>query len=411
MGWSAFASCHRMSRDCISVFLLSDSILRGGSLCGDTVKETFRFEALDGMRGICALLIACSHFPAPYLGDQLVLFRHAFVFTNLFFGLSGFILLSVYREKLVNVRHYLSFSGKRIKRLLPVHLVTTVVIVMVPVVAWWLQCLTTWFIPGMQSGEMPPLPWDTYAFLVHLFLLQGGGLLPHLVYNFPAWSLGAILYCSLLMGAVLVFAHRLRIIFFVLFCSVSVYILLKHAPHGIISSHDYGIFRALSCFFLGALAAEIRCRYHSLPPVMVRWLPLLQTLMLMVVLTFMTAVRGDTWMAFGLLPVLTLFLLIFSYDEGDYARALKLPVFRWLSERAYSVFMNQALLLFLGAEVQRCCELLNLSLFNTRVAGTVILALYLFLLLLLSDQTWRHIECRFNKKRTTEQCPLQGNKI
>ncbi|HAO0310506.1 TPA: acyltransferase [Escherichia coli] len=364
------------------------------------MKETHRFDTLDGMRGICALLIACSHFPAPFLGEQWVLFRHAFVFTNLFFGLSGFILLSVYRERLTTFRHYLLFSGKRIKRLLPVHLVTTLLIMIVPVVSWWLQCLTTRFILGETPGGMPALPWDGYAFLVHLFLLQGGGLLPNLVYNFPAWSLGAILYCSLLMGGILVFARRLRIILFTLICSVSVYILIKYAPHYMTSSQDYGIFRALSCFFLGALAAEIRCHYCVLSSKVLRWLPLLQTLMLMVVLAFMTVVKADTRQTFLLLPMLTLFLFVFSYDGGDYTRALKLPVFRWLSERAYSVFMNQALLLFLGAEVQRCSELLGLSPFNTRVSGTLVLVLYLFLLLLISDWTWRHIECRFNKKHS-----------
>ncbi|CAD6177309.1 putative acyltransferase [Escherichia coli] len=364
------------------------------------MKETLRFDTLDGMRGICALLIACSHFPASFLGDQWVLFRHPFVFTNLFFGLSGFILLSVYRERLTTFRHYLLFCGKRIKRLLPLHLVTTLFIMIVPVVSWWLQCLTTRFIPGETPGGMPALPWDSYAFFVHLFLLQGGGLLSTLVYNFPTWSLGAILYCSLLMGIILVFAGRLRIILFTLICAVSVYVLIKYAPHYMTSSHDYGIFRALACFFSGVLAAEIRCHCRALSPDVLRWLPLFQTLVLMSMLALMTVVQADTWLTFLLLPVLTLFLFVFSYDEGDYAGALKLPVFRWLSERAYSVFMNQALLLFLGAEVQRCSELLGLSPFNTRVAGTLTLVLYLFLLLLLSDLTWRHIECRFNKKRS-----------
>ncbi|HAO0315475.1 TPA: acyltransferase [Escherichia coli] len=366
------------------------------------MKETHWFHTLDGMRGICALLIACSHFPAPFLGDQWVLFRHAFVFTNVFFGLSGFILLSVNRERLTTFRHYLLFSWKRIKRLLPVHLVTTLfIIIIVPVVSWGLQWLTTKFILGETPGGMPALPWDSYAFLVHLFLLQGEGLSPVLVYNFPTWSLGAILYCSLLMGSILVFAGRLRIILFTLICSVSVYILIKYAPHYMSSSQDYGIFRALSCFFLGVLAAEIRCHYCVLPSKVLRWLPLLQTLMLIVVLAFMTVVKADTWQTFLLLPVLTLFLFVFSYDGGDYTLALKLPVFRWLSERAYSVFMNQALLLFLGAEYQRCSEILGLSPFNTRVGGTLTLMLYLFLLLLVSDWTWRHIECRFNKKRSS----------
>ena len=166
------------------------------------------------------------------------------------------------------------------------------------------------------------------------------------------------------------------------------------------SSQDYGVFRALSCFFLGVLAAEIRCHYSVLSPNILRWLPFLQTLMLMAVLAFMTVVKSDTWQTFLLLPMLTLFLFVFSYDSGDYSRALKLPVFRWLSERAYAIFMNQALLLFLGAEVQRCSELLGLSPFNTRVGGTLTLVLYLFLLLLISDWTWRYVECRFNKKRS-----------
>ncbi|ECC3213536.1 acyltransferase [Salmonella enterica subsp. diarizonae] len=371
------------------------------------MTRTLRFETLNGLRGICALLIACSHFPAAFLGDQWVLFRHAFVFTNLFFGLSGFILLAVYRERLRTPRHLADFSRKRVKRLVPVHLITTLLILLVPFAAWLLQSLIDSLMPGRSPGGLPALPLDVRSLLVHVFLLQGFGLLPQLVYNFPAWSLGAIFYCSLLLGGLLCFTRRIRIVMYGVICLGAVVVLLRDAPHYLTSSWDYGIFRALSCFFLGALAAEVRCHYRTLSPRLAHWLPLLQTLTLMLVLLLATAVQTDSLMTFALLPALTLFLWVFSYDGTDYARALQLPVFRWLSERAYSIFMNQALLLFLGAEMQRSSALLALSPFSSRVAGTFALALYLVLLLLLSDWTWRNIEQRFNGRNVREG--VKGN--
>ncbi|TQN75931.1 UNVERIFIED_ORG: peptidoglycan/LPS O-acetylase OafA/YrhL [Citrobacter freundii] len=362
------------------------------------MKQELRFEALHGMRGICALLIACSHFSAPYLGDQWGLFRNAFLFTDLFFGLSGFILLSVYQGRLTTLRQYRSFVGKRLRRILPVHLLTAVLIVMMPAVAWGLQYLTTFLILDAEPGAMPPLFWDRYAFLVHLFLLQGAGLLPGLVYNFPAWSLGAILYCSLLMGGILFFTRWLRVTLFITLGVVSVWVMLTRAPHYLGSTWDYGMFRAVAGFFTGALVAEVRSHFRTLSPAGKYWLPLWQTLALMLLVAVIVSVQVDTWQTLLLLPALALFLWLFSYDESDYARALQLPVFRWLSDRAYSVFMTHALLLFLGAEVHRCGILSGLSPFTLQVSGTLTLALYLLLLLIISDWTWRHVECRFNGK-------------
>lgn len=373
------------------------------------MTRTLRFETLNGLRGICALLIACSHFPAAFLGDQWVLFRNAFVFTNLFFGLSGFVLLSAYHEKVSTPAQLAHFSWHRARRLFPVHLFTTLLILIVPIISWLLESLINQLIPGLSPGGLPVQTLDVRSFLVHVFLLQGFGFLPQLVYNFPAWSLGAIFYCSLLLGLGLCFSRRMRIIAFSFISLGAVLVLLRYAPHYLTSSWDYGIFRALSCFFLGALAAELRCHYQTLSAHLKHWLPVIQTLTLMLVLMLATAVRSDTLMTFVLLPSLTLFLWVFSYGGTDYSRALQRPVFRWLSARAYSIFMNQALLLFLGAEMQRSSALLALSPLGSRVAGTVVLLLYLVLLLLLSNWTWLNIEQRFAPKKNLTGIKRENN--
>ncbi|ELC1719761.1 acyltransferase [Salmonella enterica] len=372
--------------------------------------RTIRFETLNGMRGICALFIACSHFPAVFLGDQWVLFRNAFVFTNLFFGLSGFILLSAYHGKVGTLAQLAHFSWRRARRLFPMHLFTILLMQIVPIVSWLLYSLINLLILGISPGEFSVQTLDMRSYLVYAFLLQGFGLLPQLSYNFPTWSLGAIFFCSLLLGLGLCFSRWVRIVAFSFISLGAVFVLLRYAPHYLTSTMDYGIFRALSCFFLGALAAELRCHYQTFSPFLKHWLPLIQTLILMLVLMLATVVRPDTLMTFVLLPSLTLLLWVFSYDGTDYSRALQRPIFRWLSVRAYSIFMNHALLLFLGAEMQRSSVLLALTPLGSRVAGTVVLLLYLVLLLLLSNWTWLNIEQRFNSKKNLSGVKREKNK-
>lgn len=85
MGRATDTSCNWKSGSCLFALLLSDCILRNGCVCGGFVKGTHRFDTLDGMRGICALLIACSHFPAPFLAINGYCFV-MLLYSRTFFG-------------------------------------------------------------------------------------------------------------------------------------------------------------------------------------------------------------------------------------------------------------------------------------------------------------------------------------
>ena len=64
------------------------------------VRMPGRFTALDGWRGICALLVALYHFHATSHVEQLGLVRNAYLFVDFFFVLSGFVITYAYADRL-----------------------------------------------------------------------------------------------------------------------------------------------------------------------------------------------------------------------------------------------------------------------------------------------------------------------
>ena len=63
-----------------------------------------RFTALDGWRGICALLVALYHFHATSHFEQLAFIRHAYLLVDFFFVLSGFVITYAYWARLHTLR-------------------------------------------------------------------------------------------------------------------------------------------------------------------------------------------------------------------------------------------------------------------------------------------------------------------
>jgi peptidoglycan/LPS O-acetylase OafA/YrhL len=55
----------------------------------DTADLPKRFAALDGWRGVCAVLVALHHFSANGTIAALPLIRNAWLFVDFFFVLSG----------------------------------------------------------------------------------------------------------------------------------------------------------------------------------------------------------------------------------------------------------------------------------------------------------------------------------
>src|SRR5882757_7822109 len=85
-------------------------------------RNTNRFEALDGWRGVCACLVVLFHFHghSPVYSSALV--RNSYLFVDFFFVLSGFVIAWNYATKLDTWPGVKRFLILRLGRVYPLHL-------------------------------------------------------------------------------------------------------------------------------------------------------------------------------------------------------------------------------------------------------------------------------------------------
>ncbi len=158
--------------------------------------------ALTSLRGIAATVVVILHFAYSTLPEAGVtlsrhtrFFRDGYLFVDLFFILSGFIMTHVYLESFlmgVNKANYWTYLRARFARIYPLHLFTLGVLVSLE--------LLKLFLPNFQAftGNF-----NLTALVANVFMLQAFDFncLPLLwcksTWNEPAWSISVefLIYC------------------------------------------------------------------------------------------------------------------------------------------------------------------------------------------------------------------------
>src|SRR5215217_3522788 len=155
-----------------------------------------RFAALDGLRGICALLVALFHLPLAchLLASPVV--HEGYIFVDFFFVLSGFVIAHAYGTRLTGGGELASFLVRRIGRLWPLHVVVLAVMVAIDCVLYVL--VTRFSVVGPQpfTGQHALDLLLSNAFLIHSW---GIGWLS---WNTPSWRISAELLAYIAFGAV-----------------------------------------------------------------------------------------------------------------------------------------------------------------------------------------------------------------
>lgn len=151
--------------------------------------------ALTSLRGIAALFVLSHHFLFVLL-DKLPriipsqLFYKSYLWVDLFFLLSGFVLAYVYQahfETAVEKPNYRRFIWARFARVYPLHLLMLLLFVLLEAVQWW---LVSRHVAGSEYLQPPFTGHETpLALLSNLLLLQTFHWDSH--WNQPAWSISA----------------------------------------------------------------------------------------------------------------------------------------------------------------------------------------------------------------------------
>jgi peptidoglycan/LPS O-acetylase OafA/YrhL len=285
-----------------------------------------RFRALDGWRGVCALLVAAHHVEAHgrLYGQPLI--RNAWLFVDFFFVLSGFVIAHAYGEQLVPG----DFVRRRFARLWPLH-----VAMLAALIGLELAHLAT--APGAFTGGR-----SLFAILTNLLLIQSLGIQDGETWNGPAWSISTEFYTYLIFAAVFLLTRGWARRILALALSLGgVAILATISRYGMRETFDWGIARCVYGFFAGVLVYD--AWRQGLRPRGTAW----EIAAVAVALLFLTVIPGHRALEYLSVPVFAFAVLVFAGEGGALSRLLTVAPAAALGRWSYSIYMTHTVILAL----------------------------------------------------------------
>ena len=279
-------------------------------------------ETLTALRGVAALWIVLYHYALrfpEFPGRGLI--AQGDVAVDVFFTLSGFILVYVYRAQ-VDIGPFLL---RRFARLYPVHLAT-------------LMALLALIGLSHLAGQPMALTFTAGELLAHLAGLQAWGVMDRLTLNYPSWSISAEIAAYLLFPLLAATFLRARLAIVlplaVAFFALCLWIAQETGRSLWLRTYDMSLLRILREFIFGMLAARLAVegRLVRLP------------VAILGALLFGWGLHSNTQLAI-ILAAPCVIAALYLYD-----REMPAPL-RYLGLISYSLYMVHALVEKVGFQV------------------------------------------------------------
>jgi peptidoglycan/LPS O-acetylase OafA/YrhL len=301
------------------------------------------FRILDSWRGIAALMVALFHLNvlSPIYSQDLV--RNAFLFVDVFFVLSGFVITHSYGARLGTLAGVGTFAFRRFCRLWPLHAVVLLAFVVVESGKAIAAARGANFYAPPFTGATSP-----GAVIVNLLFGQAVGIENQLTWNTPSWSIAAEFWTYLIFAAALHFAARglSRFRFaaeglLAMLLIGSAAVLVVGSNHGQDATYDLGLFRCLYGFLVGHFVYRL---WRLCPPTIFDS-QFIEIAVLIIAFSYVSF-AGHSAYSFLAPLVFALVVLVFAFEAGPVSRLMSNGVNEWLGKISYSIYMWQAFIIF-----------------------------------------------------------------
>lgn len=300
------------------------------------------FAALDGFRGLLALLVAVHHTQwFSYLNYKSFV-NEGFVLIDLFFVFSGFLLYTLYGHKLKTGGDVADFIKRRIARLYPIHIFMLFVFL-------GFNLLRLWVGGAPEPGENPAFgagsPDNWTSFMSHIFLTHSMGLHDSLSFNWPSWTISVEFYVYFIFAAVILFIRPKKGLHMALIAAAItlIYYGLSTVAPKMDITYNFGFWRCLGGFFTGVIGAWMFKRFYyikdNIGPSL--W-SALEIIALFAYLSFTIWFIGKS--QFFIAPFALLFVFVFAFDGGFISKIMSHRAFSYLAKISYSVYMVHAII-------------------------------------------------------------------
>jgi peptidoglycan/LPS O-acetylase OafA/YrhL len=255
---------------------------------------------------------------------------YGWIWVDLFFILSGFIMVHAHPNGTPNLSSYGKFLRKRIARIWPVHVVTLTFAMLVLGPAGW---------------GYPPSLWEH----IRTFLLMHAWWnYSHPIWNGPNWSLSAewgayTLFPLTFLLTRLTPSRAIMALAFTMLATVLAHLLLANKNMGVIV--ECALLRAVPEFVIGVLLYRLREAGNiKISPSMLTCIATIA----IVSLTLLMAATGWRQGMWLIVPALAALVYSLSFGQGRIARFLSTPFMLFMGNISFSVYMVHYLVLQVG---------------------------------------------------------------
>ena len=313
-------------------------------------------QSFEGLRGICAALVVLYHF--GLVKSNLI--AGSYLFVDVFFVLSGYIMMLNYYQRLVDRRAFMDFLGKRFARLYPLFLFTTFTFLLATkLVAPYLQGLLVEITPAVKAVAAAPAhglaPADDDSALLKLIawltFTSSMGWYGYLYSNYPAWSVSTEFWTYVLFAAAVILARKRLVVVAVgaILISFSVAFYFSVVRHECLVlgeclnvTYDAGFLRCVGGFFLGALSYLLNTRLRQNGRI--AWLKHTDVVLLILMLSVVWFSHDIPAVAFAM-PAAAAALITVLPLQGAASRLLSHKPLLWLGKMSFAIYLGHATIL------------------------------------------------------------------
>ncbi|PHM61798.1 acyltransferase family protein [Xenorhabdus ishibashii] len=360
-----------------------------------------RFESLDAIRGIGALMVVTGHLHIVNTFTDLYFFRYCYIIVELFFVLSGFVLTHTYAYRDVKFTPYIS---SRFFRIFPLHIFMLLIFIFLEFCRLLIQKNTgIHFDATPFTGRTAPS-----EILPNLFLIQSWTPTTHninLTFNYPTWSLSVEFYTYIILYLTIITFRKMNIVPIIwLLISVTTLWLLVSGNHTL----QQAVTRGVSSFFAGAFTYSI-FRIFSDIKISVITATILEIICVALLIYFVRSQYEAKQIICTIVYCLTIFIL--AYQRGVISSFLLNRHMQHLGKISYSIYMvHVAIILIIttvmfiiqkrtGIELTLLIEgRRNLTTGNIFLNNFLALSIY-FIVIATATITYNNVEAKFMKYR------------
>lgn len=231
------------------------------------VKTNDYISTLNALRGIAALIVVFYHTQHMMQWTLTAMFKRGYLAVDLFFVLSGFVLMHVYHGKFQSVtkQSYWQFITTRFARIYPVHFAVLLFLVTLEPLRLLANILINLPLHEPIFGGQTTV----YGIFTNVFLIQAWHTDKLLTWNGPSWSISsewfAYLLAPFLIGAFAKLKTPTKAIGGLLIGEIGLLLLSILRPGGIDTTYDFGNLRMLFEFCMGLSVYNLYASYKASP--------------------------------------------------------------------------------------------------------------------------------------------------